>query len=192
MRHRLRLHRLSSRFIMLAARPNADGDPARVREVLLGSLFLFVVAPIALLVMPIWLPAGLAAHRWREHRFRQHMRAAGRFLNWPELLPRLERAEGTLIVEQAQKDSCRVWWTPENVLHIAGDLQPPGEAELDYLRCREAHPFVRWCYERFTAPSTGAAALANPPYRYPPGFVTASFFREKFPSLAVVMTVKQA
>jgi hypothetical protein len=152
---------------------------------------LLLALPLAFLLIPVWLPIATAAQSWREHRFRRRMRAAGRFVDWPGLRPRLERGEGTLIVEQAQKDACRVWWTDENVRRLAGTLRPPDEAEMDYLRLDDPDPFVWWCHRPFTAADGGSAFLTRPPYKHPPGFVEASFFREKFPSLPIVMTVKQ-
>lgn len=103
-------------------------------------------------------------------------------------------------MEQASKDGCRVWWTDEDVARAAGALQPPPEAELDLMRCVEPHPFVRWCHGRYIEAVGGVALLSHPPCdglnsdpsdRYAPGFVEASFFRKRFPRLAVVTTVKQ-
>jgi hypothetical protein len=154
-----------------------------------GPPLLLIGCPLAMVLMPIWLPALIVSHRWREWRFRERMRRAGRFVHWFELLPRLNRGEGTLIVEQAQKASCRVWWTDQDVRAAAGNLAVPESTTLDYFRTQAPHPFVRWCHERFTAAKGGTAFLTRSPYRHPPGFVEASFYREKFPTLAVVVTV---
>ncbi|HVU45065.1 MAG TPA: hypothetical protein VHD85_03000 [Terracidiphilus sp.] len=176
---------------MPAAAQTPSSRSQRGISPLIGIPLVLVGLPLALLFMPVWLPTAMAAHAWREHRFRKQMRRAGRFIEWPDLLPRLQRSEGTLIVEQAQKDAVRVWWTDENVARGAGTLQPPQESDLDYFRRGEPHPFVRWCHERFIAVVGGIAMLTHPPYKYPPGFVGASFFHERFPGLAVVITVKQ-
>ena len=119
------------------------------------------------------------------------MREHGRFIPWKELEPHLQAGEGTLVVEQAQKDSVRVWWTQQDVVQQA-PTQAPAEQELDYLRFTEPHPFVSWCFGRYLSPNNGEASLTDPPYSYPPGFVEKAFFKERFPKLRVVMTVKVA
>lgn len=145
---------------------------------------------VATLTFPIWVPYMVLAQTRRERCFRQRMRAMRRFIEWADLLPSLKRGDGTLIIEQAQKDGVRIWWTDQSLLASANVPQRPSEAELDYLRLREPHPFVTWCHERFTAGEKAVGLLTHPPYRYPPGFVEASFFRARFPRLAVIMTVK--
>jgi hypothetical protein len=122
----------------------------------------------------------------------------GRFVEWNELEQKLLSGEGTLVVEQAQKQGCRVWWTPEDVAGLS-PVAPPSEEELDYLKFTPAHPFVLWCFQQYLQPESGRAILTNPPYSYPPefidsyppGFMEADFFRSRFPHVNVVMTVKQ-
>lgn len=180
-----------TRKVMPADAPSRSDGPQDRLPAPLGVLLIVVGIPVVLVSVPVWLPTLIAIQAWGEHRFRKRMRARGRFVDWADLVPRLRQGDGTLIVEQAQKIGCRVWWTDLEVLSRA-EVPPPPEKELDYLRQDAPHPFVSWCHKAFIAADRGAASLTLPPYRYPPGFVEASFFREKFPALAVVMTVKQA
>lgn len=167
-------------------------------------LFAPLLAPVFLIsflvMLPLFILAGLTvvalpflifAARRRERRFAQEMRERDRFIPWHDLKGHLESGRGTLVVEQAQKDGVCVWWTLDNVEEQA-PAHPPSEKELDYFRWQEPHPFVAWCHERYLHPHTGKASLTKPPYSYPPGFVTAEFFRSKFPNQQVVSTVKLA
>lgn len=147
---------------------------------------LILLASVRLLTLPLF--------NWflwcRERQFVQQMHERGRFMPWDELQLHLQKGEGTLIVEQAQNDWIRVWWTSQDVMQDA-PVQPPSERNLDYLLLASPHPFVSWCFERYLHSDSGCALLTNPQYRYPPGMVKASFFRRLFPTLRVVMTVKQ-
>src|SRR4051794_21512681 len=92
---------------------------------------LFIVALLVLAGLSVLaLPFLLLAFWWRERRFARLMRDRGRFIPWQELKPHLQAGEGTLVVEQAQKDGVRVWWTQEDVAQEA-PAQPPPEQELD-------------------------------------------------------------
>jgi hypothetical protein len=137
------------------------------------------------------IPFLLLAQARRERKFAQSMRDRGRFIPWKDLEPRLQDGEGTLLVEQAQKDAIRVWWTQQNVLQEA-PTQAPALQDVDYLRMEKPHPFVTWCFDHYLSPETGEASLTDPPYAYPPGFAEESFFKQRFPNLRVVMTVKIA
>jgi hypothetical protein len=132
-----------------------------------------------------------AARRSGKLRFVRRMSQHDRFISWENLESRLQAREGTLIVEQAHKAGVRVWWAGEDVLQAA-PMQPPLEEELDYLRFKEPHPFVAWCFERYLHPESGRASLTDPPFSFPPGFVRAAFFKDKFPGLRVLVTVKLA
>lgn len=127
----------------------------------------------------------------RDKLFAKRMRRLGRFVAWRELEPRLQSGEGTLVIEQAQKDGIRVWWTPDDVIQES-PVAPVPERELDYLRIESPHPFVAWCFERYLHPQTGHALLTRPPYWYPAGFVRRRFFTKKFTGVMVVMSVKVA
>ncbi len=148
---------------------------------------LLLLAGLSILAMPFL----LLARARRERRFALLMRDRGRFIPWKELEPHLLAGEGTLVVEQAQKDGVRVWWTQQDVA-LEAPTQAPAEQELDYLRMTEPHPFVSWCFSRYLSSDAGKAILTDPPYSYPPGFVEEAFFKERFPKLRVVMTVKTA
>jgi hypothetical protein len=150
----------------------------------------FWVALVGLAVLSILaLPFLMISLQMRERRFSKLMRERDRFIPWTELEPRLKAGEGTLLVEQAQKDAVRVWWTSEDVMRAA-PTQAPEERELDYLRFMEPHAFVSWCFGRFLSPEAGEAILTDPQYSYPPGFIKEAFFKQRFPNLRVVMTVK--
>jgi hypothetical protein len=137
----------------------------------------------------LFLPFVLVFQFLQERRLVRHIKPHGRFIAWRELEPRLVNGEGALVVEQAQKQRHRLWWTPEKPLAV-GPVSPPPEEELDFLRLMKPHPFVDWCQKRYLSAETGTALLTAPPSKYLPGFVKAAFFLERFPSLQVVMTVK--
>jgi hypothetical protein len=154
---------------------------------------LAILLPLGLLALLsiILMPFLILAHQRRERRFAQRMREQGRFIAWQELEPRLQAGDGTLVIEQAQKNGIRVWWTQDEVARQA-PTQPPAQQDLDYLRFAEPHPFVSWCFARYLCRDSGKASLTDPPYSYPPGFIDAAFFKDRFPKLSVVMTVKLA
>jgi hypothetical protein len=158
--------------------------PVIMPLVLVGTAVLTGVTLLAL-------PFLVSIDWWRRLRFASRMRRQGRFIQWSALEPRLQVGEGTLIVEQAQKAGIRVWWVHDDVLRTA-PIQPPLENHLNYFPLTEPHPFFSWCFERYLNPDSGQAILTDPPYSYPPGFATAAFFKDRFPALSVVMTVKLA
>jgi hypothetical protein len=146
---------------------------------------LLFLAVLSLFALPI-----LATVLWlRERRFARLMKQSGRFIAWNDLEPRLKAGTGTLVVEQAQKDGIRVWWTPDDVAREAPQ-NAPAEKDLNYHRRGDPHPFVAWCFGRYLSPETGAASLTNPRYSYPPGFAERIFFADRYPKLQIVMTVK--
>lgn len=151
-----------------------------------ACIFIFFSAAALSLVA---LPFIAAAHSYRERKFAGTMKDRGRFRDWYEI----ERTpgEGTLIIEQAQKDGCRVWWTSDDVAGIAPHPIPE-EEELDYLRMEEPVPFVRWCSDQYTSANGGRASLTEPPFPFPPGFLTIDFLRSKIPTANVIATVKMA
>lgn len=162
----------------------------------LGTFVTLVTAPACIFILftaavlsLVAFPFVAAAHTYREQKFAATMRDRGRFRDWSEI----ERtpAEGTLIIEQAQKDGCRVWWTSDDVVRIAPH-SIPDEEELDYLRMEEPGPFVRWCSEQYTSANCGRASLTEPPFPFPPGFLTIDFLRSKIPTANVIATVKMA
>ena len=152
--------------------------PACVFILLVGSLFSLVALPFVAVL-----------HRSRELAFVTSMKKCGRYKEWIEI----ERTptEGTLIIEQAQKDGCRVWWTQDDVTSLTPH-RIPEEKELDYLRLEEPIPFVQWCSDHYTSINSGRALLTNPPFSFPPGFLTVDFLRSKIPTSKVIATVKMA
>lgn len=159
--------------------------PLMFPVVLLVMLPLALVAFLSVLMMPL----VLYAQRRRELHFSRQMRAQGRFVSWAELEPRLQDGVGTLVVEQAQKQGVRVWWTEDDVVQEAPVPVIP-EPELDFFRRNRPMPFVSWCFGRYLHRESGKAFLTEPAYSYPPGFLTAGFFKDRFPKMQVVVTVK--
>lgn len=162
----------------------------------LGTLVTLVTAPACIFILftaavlsLVAFPFVAAAHTYRERKFAATMKNRGRFKEWDEI--ESTPTAGTVIIEQAQKDGCRVWWTPDDVAGIAPH-PIPDEEDLDYLRMEEPLPFVRWCTERYTAPNSGRALLTEFPFPIPPGFLTADFLRSKAPIANVIATVKLA
>jgi hypothetical protein len=145
---------------------------------------------LCLVAAPLYLVAlrfAIAAPNRREQKFIERMKTNGRFRSWEETEAR--RGKGTVMIEQAQKSHHRVWWTPDDVTTSAPD-PIPDEEKLDYMRARVPRPFVTWCAEKYTSPTTGTALLTEFPVAFPPGFVTSEFVRGKFPEVRVVMTAR--
>ena len=167
---------------------------------LLNFILAAILAPVVLVVVgiPMLLFAGLSApyglvvnygiHR-RERRLLDRLRAAGRFLAWPEVAEKLTRGEGTLIVEQANKDGSRFWWTPDDVTSLA-PASSTAIGEVDYFLADPLHPFVAWCRSRYTSPAHGAALLTSPQrLSFPPGFIQPEYLKRLFPEARVVASV---
>ncbi len=146
---------------------------------------LFTAAALSLVAFPF----VAAAHTYRERKFSAAMKDRGRFRRWDEIVA--TPTEGTVIIEQAQKDSCRVWWTSDDVAGISPH-PIPDEESLDYLRVEEPLPFIRWCAETYTSPTSGRAQLTEFPFPIPSGFLTPDFLRSKAPIANVIATVKMA
>jgi hypothetical protein len=180
------------RFPLL--RRGNDRSPVAWWEWLFAPLVYPMIFLLFLLAAILAIPFAIVMvilHRFREHRFARRMRELGRFISWEELEPRLRSGDGTLVIEQAQKDGVRVWWTEDDIVQQA-PVELPAEQELDYLRFGTPHPFVTWCFSRYLDSDTGQALLTEPPFSYPPGFVEAAFFIGKYPKARVVMSVKVA
>ena len=167
---------------------------------LLNFILAAILAPVVLVVVGIpmlvfagvSLPYGLVVNygiRRRERHLLERLRSAGRFLAWPDVAEKLSRGEGTLIVEQANKDGSRFWWTPDDVASLAPEV-PPAVGDMAYFLPGDSHPFVDWCRSRYTSPSHGAA-LITAPHRvsFPPGFVEPEYLKKLFPEARVVPSV---
>ncbi|MEM7143846.1 MAG: hypothetical protein AAF591_01845 [Verrucomicrobiota bacterium] len=154
-----------------------------------GSILLFVILSLAGVVALYYLVVGvmILAHKVAEGRFIVEMKAQGRFKLWGEI----EGAQpsGTVIIEQAQKAGCRVWWTPD----VVSETSPhpvPDEEDLDYLRFRDPVPFVEWCAREYTSALSGKGFLTEVPFLLPPGFLTSDYLRSRTSITKVIATVK--
>jgi len=107
----------------------------------------------------------LATRKKEENALCQTILAAGRFLPWATLAPKLLAAEGTLIIEQWSDDPkrprCRFWWTGEDVTRLA-PVAPPSPNHLDVYGSKRPHPFVVWCFNQYLHPEHGKAVLTEP------------------------------
>lgn len=125
----------------------------------------------------------------RERRVLDRLRSAGRFLSWAEVSEQLSHGEGTLLVEQVNKDGARFWWTPDDVASLA-PAPPPTLDDTDYICHDPSHPFVAWCLERYTSPSRGSAFITRPTgISFPPGFIESQYLTAIFPRSRVVISV---
>lgn len=175
-----------------------DGRPKLGREPAWHAKILILVGcALGILSAPIWLPlvppAVFAIGRLQDHkerRFRRRMRGRGRYIEWADLVPRIESGEGTVVFEQGLKLPVRVWWTPDDLLASAPS-PPPSEAELEVLtvmRGHRHHAFVSWCHRQYTDEDRGAALLTIPA-DMPDGFILAPYIRERHPKIRAVDTV---
>jgi len=159
--------------------------------IVLPGVLVFVGIPMCILA-GLSIPVGLLQKYrvWRREReLVQRMQAAGRFLAWPIVAERLSRGEGTLLVEQANKDGRRFWWTADDVASQA-PAAPPSFADIDYVLPVPTHPFVAWCLERYTSPLRGSASITIPTgISFPPGFIEAQYLKAKFPDAHIVISV---
>jgi len=147
--------------------------------------------PLLLILALLSIPYAIAASIYlpiRERRFHARLRASGRFAAWPAVVEHLSRGEGTFLVEHANKRSVRFWWSADDVAALAPAV-PPDHDSYDYIRPNPQHPFVSWCFARYTSPVSGAALLTEPDFTLPPGPVEESFLLSLFPSARIVFTI---
>jgi hypothetical protein len=174
---------------MRASEPKVTDDQGRTVEFgnwawLIALPLLFVATAVSVAALPfVW-----AAFQVRERLFARSMRSRERFMRWPQVETYLRAGEGTLIVEQAQKQPLRLWWTPEDVVNLA-PVKPPSEDDL-YLE--PIHPFVAWCAERYSHPQRGTACLTEARLPRSPGFLRTDDVRLLYPAARVVATLKVA
>ena len=147
--------------------------------------------PLLLVAALLSIPYVFIAGIWiaiRERRLFRRLRSSHRTLRWPQVEQHLRDGTGTLIIEQAQKQSLRLWWTPDDVTAETPFPAPPFD-ELNLFFADPKQPFVAWCFERYLSPATGTASLTRPTgLSFPAGFVSPDFFTERFPSARVVAT----
>ena len=158
--------------------------------------FVCYMAAMSLVSLPGYIRAH-AEQRAEDESVRRELEARGRFIAWPELQPRLEAGQGTLIVEQCFSDvgpymRCRFWWTDEDVLDLA-PVPPPAYDDLDLFGDQRPHAFVEWCHQRYLALDGGVAAMTDEhaalPLKTPiENCHFSAYFRTQYPHLAVVDT----
>ena len=120
---------------------------------------LLVIVPLMAMAAALSLPFLPALAYWgrRKKRLLAHaMTKQNRVLPWPDFVCALEEKRGTLIVEGDPFKGPNLWWTPEDV-RIASPHRC--SENLHSLFDRSYDPFMRWCFERYTSPSTGSALL---------------------------------
>ena len=162
------------------------------KPIVFGPVFgVLIGLPLLLVATVLAIPYAVVARiriAARERRLFRGLCAHGRTLPWPEVAQHLRDGTGTLIVEQAQKQGLRLWWTPDDV-SAESPYQPLPFAELNLFFADPAQPFVAWCFERYLSPATGTAFLTRPVgLSFPAGFVAPDFFTAQFPSSRVVAT----
>ncbi len=137
--------------------------------------------PLAVLArLSLWL---------RKKRLFRILRANHRVIAWEKVEKHLIVGEGTLIVEQAQKQGVYFWWTPDDII-AASPVAMPNLDSLDYLGVKAPHPFARWCFDRYLSVRNGIAFITHPKdLKFPPGFVTAAYLNVLYPQARVVLTV---
>ena len=151
---------------------------------LLGIPLLFGAA---LLSIPYMLVAMICAG-WRERRLFRRLKRLQRTLAWHEVEQHLRDGDGTLIIEQAQKQPLRLWWTPDDI-PASAPVTVPALADIDFVLFDPNQPFTAWCYQRYLSLVTGTAALTRPTRMdFPPGFLSPDFFTTRFPSARVIAT----
>jgi len=125
--------------------------------VFVGAVIIYVVGALCVILL-LGAYAGVANYLG-ERLFRRRMRIAGRFIPEREVVERLERSPGTLIVERPTIgwNITRAWWTPDDVVALAP--APPGRTDGDAVDALCRDPFTHWAYERYTHPETGKATL---------------------------------
>ena len=124
----------------------------------------------------------------RERRLFRRLQAQQRTLPWHDVEQHLQAGSGTLIIEQAQKQRRRLWWTPDNVPSLS-PVPIPAFDDLDFLFLKPPQPFVTWCFERYLSSPAGSALLTRPTgLKFPNGFTSPEFFTTLFPSARVVAT----
>jgi hypothetical protein len=159
-----------------------------------GCLIGLPLLLLATVTSPIWLPISYFMH-WRGERLElQNMKKTGRFIEWGELMKLSENGKnGTLIFEQAQKASLRLWWTNDDVLAQA-PCPLPDEDEIDYL-CMTPCPFMTWIRSNYTG-AEGKALRTHRITHHAPGFAkTADFastgFRRVVPAVRWILRLPE-
>jgi hypothetical protein len=125
---------------------------------LFGVGFFFIV------VIPLARPVFTLQIVRRERRFRNRMKARGRFITVKEVRPRLDAGGGNLILECGLKGTYRIWWT-EDDLRSLGPPIATREELVAFARGQE-HVFNTRCQKEFLDEETGRAILTSIPARW--------------------------
>jgi hypothetical protein len=158
-----------------------------------GAFISVLLLPLLILAAILAIPFGVGAiwyQKMRDRRLFYRLRNCNRTISWLDIEQHLEAGRGTLIIEQAQKQGVRLWWTSDDVLSVTPH-RPPSGSEIDYL-CLDPspHPFIGWCFQRYLSPLSGSAYLTRlEGLKLPPGFVSPEFFMGIYPAARVVATV---
>lgn len=171
----------------------APSEQATVKARTWGPfLSLTVGLPLLCVAAVLSIPYGVAMVFWiwqREARLKRRLARSGRLSKWAAISEKLKTGDGTLIVEQANKESQRVWWTPQPLIDLwKGELP---KFEQEYITWDRSHPLVPWIVERCLEGATHPAILVtNSPRNYWPPFGEASAaFHAEFPQAKVVFTI---
>jgi hypothetical protein len=142
------------------------------------GFWLFIL--ILVLALPVFVVQAMLAAR----RFRNRMKSDGRFISLPDLRPKLEAGEGTLIEETGHKGPYRIWWTEDNLL---GKGTPPS-ADEDFVAIFEGkdNPFNSLCLREYLDSDSGKAMLTPLPARY----AQSGRLARMFPRMQIVMLVR--
>ena len=152
-------------------------------------LLLPLIIPVAIVILPIFAAIAIvlpAINYVSLRKFRLRMKKAGRCLSLAELRHHLlSTDQGTIIVESPSMGWAytNAWWTSEPVSGFAPGRQPTKEdyREMDLA---SAHPWDKFCWDKYTSPDTGEAKLL----RIWNGAVLAANLKNEFPKLNIVKT----
>lgn len=138
----------------------------RVTLLPLGWVVFVLLSPFVMLGIVAICVVATIQYAFESRRFERRMRRAGRLLPWADVCARLDRREGTLLMEMTPKGMGRyAWWLPQS----REELDPQGV--LPTLRDdpspaaphdRQAYECIdRWAAERLI-PVEHAAMLTLP------------------------------
>jgi hypothetical protein len=119
--------------------------------------------PLSLLLIPILIIAGglsvphvivaRSIRRRRERVFQGRIRAAGRVMEWSDLIRAVDETRGTIIEERySLKGPVRWWWTAEDPHELCPHV-------ASNWRDESFRSFSEWCQERYTSIHAGRALL---------------------------------
>jgi hypothetical protein len=145
--------------------PTAAAQPPRRKPFKVPIIFAPIYIPLLFLAGAVsipWTYLQKSKQRRQERRFAEHMKKAGRLMQWQEFQQAEANGAGTAIGEYlSTKGPFRLWWTPDDI---------PATSPLKWKR--EQHvarmepeflPFFEWCYARYTNPESGLARLVPVP-----------------------------